>query len=48
MPNYRKGANRQKILYYSITAIIIIAAVILLLGPLSGKDNKPAAESEPV
>ena len=47
MPNYRKGANRQKILYYSITAVIIIVAVVLLLGPLSGKD-KPTVEPEPV
>ena len=47
MPNYRRGANKQKILYYSITAAIIIVAVILLLGPLSGKD-KPAVEPGPV
>ena len=41
-PNYRTTTVKgQKILYYSITAVIIIAAVILLLGPCNNED-KPA------
>ena len=40
-PNYRTSTVRkQKILYYSITAIIIIIAVILLLGPCNNEDKR--------